>query len=72
MTTTLIAEIEQTAARLGLEPSTVGRMAGQGGHFYKRLKDGKRVWPDTEAKVREFLDQITVSDASPLKNKGAA
>jgi hypothetical protein len=51
----LAAEIEALAARLEIAPSTVGERAGQGGRFYKRLKDGKRVWPDTAKRVRERL-----------------
>lgn len=54
-TTELKAEIERVAATLGIQPSTVGERAGQGGHFYKRLCDGKRVWPDTAERVREHL-----------------
>lgn len=52
---TLSVEMEAAAARLGIEPSTLGERAGQGGRFYSRLKDGKRVWPETAAKVREWI-----------------
>lgn len=58
-TQALKAEIEAAAARLGIEPSTVGARAGQGGHFYKRLCENKRVWPETAAAVREKLAQMT-------------
>jgi hypothetical protein len=44
-------EIEATAALLNIAPSTVGERAGQGGRFYKRLCDGKRVWPETADSV---------------------
>lgn len=54
--------IEETAARTGYEPSTVGRMAGQGGKFYERLCEGKRVWPETAEAVLEKLAHMT----SPL------
>lgn len=59
----LKAEIEATAARLGIAPSTVGERAGQGGRFYQRLCEGKRVWPETAASVREKLAFMT-SDAA--------
>jgi hypothetical protein len=55
LTETLRAEMEAAAARLGIEPSTLGERAGQGGRFYARLKDGKRVWPETAAKVRQWI-----------------
>lgn len=53
---TLIREIETAALDLGIAPSTVGERAGQGGHFYLRLKAGCRVWPETAAKVRHWID----------------
>jgi hypothetical protein len=58
---TLIAEIEAAAAMLGLSPSTVGERAGQGGRFYARLKSGARVWPETEAKVRQWIATASLS-----------
>lgn len=48
----LRAEIEAAAAALGVAPSTVGERAGQGGRFYARLCEGKRVWPETAETVR--------------------
>jgi len=63
MTTThdLIAEIEAAAAALGIAPSTLGERAGQGGHFYARLKAGKRVWPDTAQRVRDAIERMKSS-----------
>jgi hypothetical protein len=52
---TLAEQIEAVAARLNVAPSTVGERVGQGGQFYSRLRSGKRVWPDTAARVRERL-----------------
>lgn len=58
LTQTLLAEMEAAAARLGIEPSTLGAKAGQGGYFYARLKEGKRVWPETAAKVRDKIAEL--------------
>ena len=55
---TLRAEIEAVASRLNIAPSTVGERAGQGGKFYDRLCAGKRVWPETVAKVRSRLAEL--------------
>ncbi len=55
LTQTLRAEMEAAAARIGIEPSTLGERAGQGGRFYARLVAGKRVWPETAAKVRQWI-----------------
>jgi len=56
--TELIKKIEEAAAALGVSPSTVGERAGQGGMFYQRLKDGRRTWPETAAKVVDRLDSL--------------
>lgn len=55
----LITEIENAATSLGIAPSTVGERAGQGGRFYARLKEGRRVWPETANKVRTWISKET-------------
>ena len=57
-TDALRAEIEAKALELSLSPSTIGRMAGQGGKFYERLIAGKRVWPETVMAVRSKLQEM--------------
>lgn len=69
-TQTLISEIEATAAELGIAPSTVGERAGQGGQFYKRLCEGKRVWPDTAEAVLTKLG--TMREAHTQTTRDAA
>jgi hypothetical protein len=64
-TSSLITQIEQAAARLNVAPSTIGERAGQGGRFYARLKDGARVWPETDRKVRDWI-------AANVPEQGAA
>lgn len=63
---TLKQEIEDAAEALNIAPSTVGQRAGQGGKFYSRLCEGKRVWPETASAVRERISQMLTpsSDAS--------
>lgn len=48
-------EIEAAASEFDLDPSTVGRYAGQGGKFYDRLSRGARCWPETAEKVRAWI-----------------
>jgi hypothetical protein len=57
LTQELAAEMEAAASRIGIEPSTLGERAGQGGRFYARLKEGKRVWPETAQKIRDWIDE---------------
>lgn len=64
----LASEIETAAASLGISPSTLGARAGQGGRFYVRLKDGKRVWPETAAKVREWIAAHIGASVAPAEN----
>lgn len=54
---TLKTEIEKAAKEFGLDPSTIGKCAGQGGHFYRRICSGKRFWPETAAKVRRWIEE---------------
>ena len=49
---TLLAEMESAAAEFGISISTLGRIVKQGGQFHERLREGKRMWPETAAKVR--------------------
>ena len=60
----LRAEIEAAASALGIAPSTVGERAGQGGKFYERLCEGRRVWPETAAKVRDRIGQMLSSETA--------
>lgn len=64
------AEIESTAALLGIAPSTVGEKAGQGGRFYQRLCEGRRIWPETAESVREKLSHMKSSASAPAKEAG--
>jgi hypothetical protein len=61
----LLAFIENAATRLNIAPSTVGERAGQGGQFYQRLKDGKRVWPETADAVRKRVGQMLSPSVLP-------
>ena len=54
----LISELEGYAAEFGLSPATLGERVGQGGRFYARLKEGRRVWPETIEKVRDRMRQM--------------
>lgn len=71
----LKAEIEAAAKALGIAPSTVGERAGQGGGFYKRLCEGKRVWPETATTVRLRIAEMVTAAAHPApchQTEGAA
>lgn len=52
---TLLREIEAFLAETGMGPAYFGKCAADNSELVKRLRAGKRVWPETEAKVREFI-----------------
>lgn len=54
----LISAIERKALEMNLSPSTIGERAGQGGRFYARLVEGRRVWPETAERVLARLARM--------------
>lgn len=51
----LLTDIELFLASQELAESTFGRMAVRDWKFVSDLRRGRRVWPETEAKVRRFM-----------------
>lgn len=51
----LVADIDAFVAASGMSPITFGRKALGDPHFVRDLKEGRRVWPETEDKVRAFM-----------------
>lgn len=62
----LADEIEATARALNMQPTTIGRIAGQGGNFYERLRAGKRVWPETSEKVRARMRDLVAARSAKI------
>lgn len=51
----LLSEIELFIDAHGLSPTKFGQEALRDRHFVKQLRKGRRVWPETAAKVRQFM-----------------
>ncbi len=51
----LIAEIDAFIAATGMGETYFGAKALGNSKLVARLRDGKRVWPDTEQAVRDFM-----------------
>ncbi len=51
----LLTDIEAFLAEQGLAPTRFGDAALGDRHFVRQLRDGRRVWPETEKKVRDFM-----------------
>lgn len=51
----LLSEIRQFMAEAGLGEHRFGILAVNNGRLVERLEDGRRLWPETEARVRAFI-----------------
>ncbi|MEH7827645.1 hypothetical protein [Gemmobacter denitrificans] len=55
ITRKLLIEIEAFLAASGMGESYFGKAAAGNSELVARLRDNRRVWPETEAKVRRFI-----------------
>lgn len=51
----LLTDIEAFLAASGMGESYFGKVAAGNSELVARLRDGRRVWPETEARVRKFI-----------------
>jgi hypothetical protein len=52
---TLLPEIETFLTRHEMSATKFGDAALGDRHFVRQLRNGRRVWPETEGKVRAFM-----------------
>lgn len=60
MQTDLLKTIEAFVRASEMSEITFGRKALSDPHFVRQLRNGRRVWPETEAKVRKFIEVASV------------
>ena len=53
--TDLLQEIEDFTRQTGMAESTLGKKAVNDGKFVAEKKNGRRSWPETDERVREFM-----------------
>jgi hypothetical protein len=53
----LLSDIEDFLAATGMGPSYFGKQAVGNSEIVARLRSGGRVWPETEAALRRFMDE---------------
>lgn len=58
MTKKLLSELEDLMADTGLSAHRVGILCANNGRIVDRLRDGKRIWPETEKKVRGNIGRL--------------
>ena len=57
----LIAAIETFVRDADMSEITFGRKAMSDPHFVRDLKNGRRLWPATEAKARTFMTEFVAT-----------
>lgn len=66
----LLAEIDTFLAKVRVRETQIGLIALNDGNFVRRLRDGRRVWPETARKVRDFMaaayTMITTADGTVI------
>jgi hypothetical protein len=64
----LLDAIDDFVTSRGMSPITFGRLAMRDPHFVRDIRGGRRVWPETEAKIRAFM----ANHPTPIEQKEAA
>jgi hypothetical protein len=57
MDSEFLAQIEAFLAKHQMAPSTFGAMIGDR-HFVRQIRAGRRVWPETAAKIRAKMGEF--------------
>lgn len=68
---TLLSDIEVFLRKHHMAPTRFGEDALSDRRFVKQLREGRRVWPETEAKARAFMDDYSKDDAAPKQGIAA-
>ncbi len=64
----LLDAIDEFLGAHSMSPVTFGRLAMKDPHFVRDIRGGRRVWPETETKVRNFM----ANHRAPVEQKEAA
>jgi hypothetical protein len=56
--------VEAFIAQHKMADSTFGRLAANDWKLVRQLRKGRRFWPETEAKVRNFMAEYRPADSS--------
>ncbi|MGQ3486090.1 hypothetical protein ACTBW4_01205 [Roseovarius pacificus] len=56
---TLIHQIDEFLTRTGLSEHRAGILLANNGRLIPRLRQGRRIWPETEQRIRDALKRET-------------
>jgi hypothetical protein len=57
MSVQLISEIDLFLHEFGIGEHRFGMLAANNGRLVERLRSGGRVWPETEERIRSFMNE---------------
>jgi hypothetical protein len=57
MSVHLINEIDEFLSQFGIGEHRFGILAANNGRLVERLRSGGRVWPETEERIRSFMNE---------------
>lgn len=72
MTTELLREIDEFMAEYRIGEHRFGILAINNGRLVERLRKGGRIWPETEERVRTFMEDERARRANPQPAEAAA
>lgn len=61
---TLASDIEKFLQRHDMVPTRFGLLALNDKAFVGQVRNGRRIWPETEAKVRQFMDEYRPAESA--------
>lgn len=65
----LLQDIEAFMERARVSATALGQQALGDRHFVRQLRNGRRVWPETEQKVREFMAAFDHAQVDSAKSE---
>lgn len=68
----LLSDIERFMERTGVAPTRFGQLAIGDRHLVRTMRSGRRVWPETEAKIRQFMRGYGRPRKTPRTNQEEA
>lgn len=71
MNAKLLSEIDRFLAAEGIGEHRFGILAASNGRLVERLRSGGRIWPETAARVRDFMEARRPDLFAPSEKESA-
>jgi 2,4-dienoyl-CoA reductase-like NADH-dependent reductase (Old Yellow Enzyme family) len=71
-TLNIAEQVEAFLLEHSISPVTFGREAMKDPHFVRDLRNGRRLWPETETKVRRYMaEYVPAADRMQAQDQAA-